>query len=267
MAKPRWVTAIQDLWTLQIYVQRGTAKMGRLLSDGTTDPDLNADLPAPFVWIRLNGSREETRAINIRVADNVPDLEVRVGKPRKGDWEVIEVDAQRAMVTWGAATATLNTVRRIGALIQEVVRGRNLEPGRCYAMSGMIVNVGEFPYTDSAGNRKRWVPFTTNGVDISTSIPTASSDTPPINRLRHVQMALNPDATSPALVALDGTPKYMQQYIQGEGDYLNIDIPGGYIPLDACFLMTGDVTMHAASEIEGSTSSASPWYSVTSSSW
>ncbi len=209
------------------------AHTGKLDSDGTVNPDVTAGLGHPYVWVRIGGSRHEVRAININVNDRTPNLPVRVGFDRiYNEMRVVEVDVPATTHAYGDATATLNTPRRAGEIVDELVQGYNFAPGQVYPPAeDLNMAARRFPYVASDGTEKVWDIGDT--VDLSGDIPGSANE--------HVltRISLNPDPDTPALVSTVGTARDAANLFQPE-DVLSISIPAGHISLAVIRLENGD---------------------------
>ncbi len=211
------------------------ARIGKLDSDGTVNPDVTAGLDHPYVWVRIGGARHEVRAININVNDRTPNLPVRVGYDRiYNEMSVVEVDVPATTHAYGDATATLNTPRRAGEIVDELINGYNFAPGQVYPPNedfNMAVRL--FPYVASDGTERVWDSGET--VDISGDVPGSANE--------HVltRVSLNPDPDNPVLVSTVGTAKSNVIPFQ-RAEALDISIPAGHISLAVLRLENGDTT-------------------------
>jgi hypothetical protein len=212
------------------------ARTGKLNSDGTINSDVREGLDHPYIWVRPGSQRAEVRAININVNDQTPNLQVLVGFHRLwNEMVVMSVDAPAVTHAYGDATATLNTPRRAGGLVDELVKGYNIAPGQVYIETGVVLRVRQFPYVDSAGSEKVWQDASGN-LDISGDVPGSA------NEHALTRISLNPDADSPALVSTVGTAQNNLIPFQ-PSDVLDISIPAGHISLAVVRLENGDTSL------------------------
>lgn len=237
---PNWINRVAKLRASVPYDPEVEADTGTLNSDGSINQDPTDTLAHPYIWVRPLGSRGAVRAVNLMVRDDLADIPVTIAyhRPTK-EWHVLRVSASRASTKLGNATAWANTVRRPGDLVREIVPGRDFKPGRVRgATSGGLVLMAEaFWYVDSAGSPKLWRGETSGTVTVSA--PAASGG---VNTHRWTVIDLNPDATTPALVATNGTAQLVTLPLV-EADIEDIALTSGYVRLAAVKVQTGDTTL------------------------
>jgi hypothetical protein len=226
------------------FFRRGIS--GRWNADGT----LTASDTPGTLWVRLgaidlNDKRPATRVLNSEVPSkvNIPVILWNLD----GEWDVFCLDSRRAKQLYGSALGNYAIPDLAGDLLQFTVPGRNLKPGRAGLWrdeTGKLpVNIGRFDYIDTAGSKKTWIPSDANMLDIFGNRPAAVGGQ---NQQRWVRFALNPDATTPTLVAINGTAQSTLLPLATDG-YNGIAVPTGYVLLDAVILKTGD-TFSAVTE-------------------
>jgi hypothetical protein len=208
-------------------------RTGKLNSDGSVNSDVTEGLTHPYIWVRPSNTRQQVRALNVNVNDRTPNLPVRVGFDRfYNEMVVMSVDAPATIQAYGDATATLNTVRRAGGLVNELVPAYNIAPGQVYIETGLVLRARQFPYIDSTGNEKVWQDATGN-LDLSGDVPGTA------NEHALTRISLNPDADSPTLVSTVGTAQSNLVPFQ-PSDVLDISIPAGHVSLAVVRLQNGD---------------------------
>ncbi len=213
------------------------ALTGALDSNGEVldDPQLNADgvrLAVPYLWVRVGDSRQEVRANGATVYDRLSNVPVSVATNREtGELDILEAHRTRAQLTLGESMPGFAATRPIAGFDTGRVEGRRLTPGRVTFVEGMFIRAERFAYIDANGAEKYW-PGTAQ-LDLTSSIP-ATSDFHGL-----VRISLNPDATTPLLVATAGTTKIGVALFQRE-ETLDIAIPAGHISLAVVRLENGD---------------------------
>src|SRR5690606_19386833 len=109
-----------------------------------------------------------------------------------------------------------------------------------------------FYYRDTGGDRAYWPDNI--GSEVTVTLTTSSGE----HQLAII--ALNPDATTPALTATMSTPVGTSQSLSRE-DAIGVTLTSGYIPLAAVHLYHGDATPRGENEIWD----LRPWFEGTGS--
>lgn len=218
------------------------AETGRLDDNDDIYGDPKVDGNPNRLWARINGNRRAIPVWNngsFIVDDGYAPINVMVRLNQGGEWEICGGDARKADIALGKAAGTKLSARRQGRLVQEEVPGRNLVEGRVglWVRGTLNVNAEPFLYMDSNGDERLWTPIISTNLDLADSVPAQSGG---VDQQQWVRIALNPDATTPALVAFAGTSQSAASTIAPRG-WADIPIPDGYIPLDSVVLQTGDV--------------------------
>lgn len=195
------------------------------------------------IFVRIGATKADDKRPATKVNNAVVDTDVNLPvilKQRGGEWYVADLDVGRGRHTLGARTGNAATPRRAGDLLKETIPGRNLKPGRVrvWIPGTLKVNAEAFLYLDSNSNERLWQPTDANALDIAAQVPAASGG---VSQQCWARLALNPDATTPALAVFSGTPQLITMPLAPDG-YTAIAITDGYIPLDAVILVTDDAS-------------------------
>lgn len=231
----------------QLDMQAGfvTGYTGQINPDGShTTSDKYGTIYVRIGATRADDVRPATRVSNSRV-DTAFGLPVVLWK-LNGKWDVFCLNTPRAVDQLGARVGNAATPRRVGDDVAETVLGRRIKPGRVrvWNTGTLELNAEAFVYLDSAGVLKQWEPDATNSLDIASLVPAAVGG---VDQGCWVWLALNPDATTPVLEALDDTPVSTLLHNDADTRWQAIAIPDGYYPLDAVWLQTGDTTITSES--------------------
>lgn len=214
------------------------ASTGRYNTDGTLNANAAVGLNAGEVWVRREGDRSETRALNTLVRTDITNIPVRVAQDAiTGELTVVGIRDSEAITRFGNYATSLQA-QPLGEVFRTTVNSRNLKPGRVRVwISGTLnVNAEAFWYNDTTRARVLWEPSDTNVLDLSGNVPAAVGG---INQQRWVVIALNPNATTPALVAFNGTAQSIALPLLITG-IESISVTAGYTRLAAVLLQTGD---------------------------
>lgn len=188
-------------------------------------------LDTGYVWVRRGGARNAEQARNpgnIAPLDSVNES-VIVGKSAlDNELEVVAPYFGRAIPQHGANVYNAFRARA-------TIRGRDLEPGRVYLaeVGTLKFRAKPFLFRDTANDRREWL-------DVLTSAVTASNTTA-AGEHQVIVIALNPDATTPALVAVADTPVSTSASLTRE-NAAAVALTSGYIPLAGVHLYYGDTT-------------------------
>lgn len=225
------------------------AETGQINSDGNVIPDARVDGEPNKIWARINGERHSTAVWNLgrypAIDPEDAPQNIRVALNAQGEWEVSGSDSSAANTADGAVAASRLFTRLIGKLLKFVLPARNFYPGRLHPYPGLgALHVGayDFFYKDTAGATKYWADAEDNAhaLDLTSNIPAASGG---FDTWRYVVVCLNPDATTPALVAVNGTEQFTSVEL-AVSDIASIAITDGYYPLAAVKLTTGDTGLN-----------------------
>lgn len=232
---------LRDLRVSTLYREVGRADTGTYTSAGVLASDPAAGLATGYVWTRRNGERHAVRAANVVVRADLTNIPVWVGVNLDDELQVIDLDVTNAIRRFGTASGSLY-MQPAGDLFRTTINGRNLKViGRVHVGSagGLLVVADEGFYKDSVNAMKFWLG--TDTLDLTSNVPAAVSG---VDQERWVLVALNPDASSPALVAVNGTAQSVT-YPGGlqVASIPDIAITDGYYALAAVRLVTGDTTL------------------------
>lgn len=233
---------IDDLRQLRRQTaQRDAMAMFRRGISGRWEPDgtKTASDEAGTLFVRIGAlnaadKRPATKVLNTEV-DSAVDIPVLLWM-LDDEWEVFGVDSRRAKQMYETG---------VTEKVAFTIPGRGLKPGRGYPIvpGSFEVTAADFDYFDSAGTRKHFKAYPDSAaVDLEPLIPDAHAYGG--TQHRYVQLALNPDAATPALVALAGDVALVYDPIS----IVAIDVPMGYYILDAVELRTGDTEIEIAAE-------------------
>lgn len=172
-----------------------------------------------------------------------PNVDVELEWSPNGYWQIYGLDAPRATDALGpAAAAAAEPPVQYDQQPAAQFGGINFKPGRLKVVSGLVVTLeGDFEFTDTASARRTWEGELSGTLDLTSSVPAAVSG---VNQWRYVLITLNPDATTPALVATTGTAKFYTQPLT-TADADAIAAPSGHWPAWIVALKTGDTTLPA----------------------
>lgn len=199
------------------------------------DPTPTANLPDGWIWARQDGEGVPRPVRNINVRADRPDTPIRFELLDDGTYQIKGVDAVAGPEVLGAAASDYNQPDSHAGVKPNLTVGRDFYPGRprIWQAGTLKINLSEpYPYIDSAGNPAVWTPTDANTLDISSNVPASAQQ-------RYVQVALNPDATSPSLVAVNGTAQSLALPLAADA-WKTIAVTAGYIRLDAVLLKSGD---------------------------
>lgn len=231
-----WIKRIALLRASITYDPPREAVTGKLNSNGTVNQNPTDGLDHPYMWVRIGGSREETRVKNLVVRDDWANVPVLVARNRRSkELEVVGLDPIKGPATLGQSSATFNTPRRVGDVVDELLPGRNFKPGRPTA-SGLVVSVSAFPYTDSTGVRKVFPD------DAAVDNRTVTITAPGSGLQRWSQIYVNPDSSTPVVGVEYGT-SFSLALPDTTNDPQDITLDSSYIPLDAVLVKYGDTTL------------------------
>lgn len=217
------------------------ALTGKKRDDGTITlrgSDAYGDrLPTGKIYVRLRGLDSDVReawAVNIGRRANV-DVIVKFDSANR--LTVIRLDDEPVTETLGEQASDFASPAKTGAQL-DLVPSLSLMPGRLYLQTAgtLDFNVMTFPYYDSDGNRKTWEPTETNGVTLTP--PAAVSG---LDQHRYTVITLDPDASAPALVAVNGSSSAYYEPID-RADIDAIALTTGFYPMWAVEVKTGDTT-------------------------
>jgi len=204
---------------------------------------------AGTIFVRMGAVTQDDLRPAVKATNAVVDTDVNIPVFLwyvNGVLDVYSINSQLAKEKFGAAVGNKATPRRAGDLSQEWVTGRNLKPGRVYIRAGaleagmMEVTAGEFDYIDTNGDPKKWRSFPDSAaLDISGSEPGSGEG-------RWVRITFDPDATSPTLVANDGTAMLPELLTPENAN--DIAIPDGHLTLDFYKYLEGDTPYNLADE-------------------
>lgn len=235
-------TLLQRLLSGILYTSVEQADTGQLDSDGMPVNNPASGLNDGELWVRVGDpERAATIAQNGVVNNTITNIPVFVGINRfTKALEVIQLDITRARLRFPGAVSSL-LAQPSGDLSTTTTKGRNFKPGRIRPVgSSVVVEVSEaFQYHDSANALKIW-QVGDGTLDLTSSIPAASGG---VNQRRWTVIALNPDSSSPALAAFDGTAALVTLPDLVLADIPSITLTDGYIPLAAVKLTTGDTSI------------------------
>ena len=129
------------------------ARLGKLNSDGSINPNVSDGLSDGYVWIRLSNERAETRALNISVTNRVAGANVLARLRPDSGWEVMQIDPNTAPQQFGTAAGSANQPDRVQEWDITPVEAYRLTPGRITGSSegGLFVWIEPFIY-----GRQRW---------------------------------------------------------------------------------------------------------------
>lgn len=215
------------------------ASTGKLNSDGTVHPNPAVGLDDGFVWVRRKGERAETRAYAGKVRTDIADIPVLVAQDNiTGELTVVDIRSSEAVLRFGGAAAGSMYAQPAGELFRVTIDGRNIKPGRIrvWIPGTLKVNAEAFWYNDTARARVRWTPTDASVLNLAGNVPAAVGS---VNQQRWVVIALNPNATTPALVAFNGTAVPITQTLL-RSSIASISVTAGYTKLAAVALRTGD---------------------------
>jgi len=204
---------------------------------------------AGTIFVRMGAVTQDDLRPAVKATNAVVDTDVNIPVFLwyvNGVLDIYSINSQLAKEKFGAAVGNKATPRRAGDLSQEWVTGRNLKPGRVYIRAGaleagmMEVTAGEFDYIDTNGDPKKWRSFPDSAaLDISGSEPGSGKG-------RWVRITFDPDATSPTLVANDGTAMLPELLTPENAN--DIAIPDGHLTLDFYKYLEGDTPYNLADE-------------------
>lgn len=204
---------------------------------------------AGTIFVRMGAVTQDDLRPAVKATNAVVDTDVNIPVFLwyvNGVLDIYSINSQLAKEKFGAAVGNKATPRRAGDLSQEWVTGRNLKPGRVYIRAGaleagmMEVTAGEFDYIDTNGDPKKWRSFPDSAaLDISGSEPGSGEG-------RWVRITFDPDATSPTLVANDGTAMLPELLTPENAN--DIAIPDGHLTLDFYKYLEGDTPYNLADE-------------------
>lgn len=215
------------------------ASTGKLNSDGTLIANAATGLDTGYVWVRKEGDRSETRALNTLVRTDITNIPVLVAEDNvTGELTVVRIRDADAITRFGEWSTSLHS-QTAGDAFRTTIAGRNLKPGRVHVwISGTLkVNAEAFWYNDTTTARVLWEPSNANTLNLSSNVPAAVGG---VNQHRWVVIALNPNATTPSLVAFNGTAQSITQQPLLVTQIENISVTAGYTRLAAVHLITGD---------------------------
>lgn len=235
---------LRRLVTGVLYTGIEQADTGQLDANGQPVNNPAADLEPGHIWVRVGDpERSAVVAWNGKINSQITNIPVYVGINRlTRGLEVIDLDLPRASQRFGSAVSSLYA-QPSGDLSTTTTRGRNFKPGRVYVSSGLTVLAYPFFYKDTADAIKYWDGTGT----LTLAAPAASGG---VDTVRWTIVALNPDATTPALVAITGTEQLVTLPILQIEDLAALAITDGYYPLAAAKLTTGDTSVPEANWID-----------------
>lgn len=180
-------------------------------------------------------------AWNMTTAREV-DIPVWVDRNPKGQYRVIGVIEDEAYKQFGDGAPSKNSPTTVA---NDIIYANRIGPGRLklYSASGAIGSTGlvivadDFTYLDTNGALKQWT--TGSGtLDLSGSVPASGLHTLAL-------IALNPDATTPALTVITLTARAIS-WVFTAADYGSFSLTPGYVPLATYELVNGDTTFLAS---------------------
>lgn len=214
---------------------------GKRIDDETVSM---AGAPVGQFWVRSTDDSREERAVWGEISQ--PNVRVIIDLNSDGEYEFKRLDYYAARQAFGPALHALTLPRIASSVVRLLLEGKDFKPGRVrvWTPGTLIVNAAAFWYRDSTGARKKWIPGDTNALTLTA--PAASGG---VDQHRWTVIALNPDATSPALVAFDGT-SYATPMPLIESESGDIAVTAGYYVLGAVQVETGDTTLDESDFIE-----------------
>ncbi len=226
------LTAFRGLKAAQQYTDIRSARTGGRADDGTIDPNPITGLAAGYIWIREGdeGERGQTRALIIRVRDDVADLPIWIGQGRSGELCAIEprIDT-RSLSVYGGTLAGLGVPRQPVAANTQLTDTTNIIEGRVRQsdVSGLTVTVEGFWYNGV------YIPQTV--VDVSANVPGTTAES------CWVLVYYTP--SSGVFTAASGTADGRPASAFQESEIASISVPAGSVPLGAFVTTNGDAAI------------------------
>lgn len=192
-----------------------------------------------LIWVRVNGQKNAPLAVwNMTNAHEV-NVPVRVVKNEDGEYETRGIRPRLAVERFGAGAAALNIPPINAANLKGVIwAAQSLGMGRIRLKTAgtLLVCVDDFTYVDTEGKLQRWTADS-GSLDLTASVPASG-----LHNL--ILVSLNPDATTPALVASSLTARAITYPFTTPDLASFVPIPG-YYPLATVRLVNGDTTFTA----------------------
>lgn len=230
------VSALKGVKSNVEYVGRRSARTGKWNTDGTLNTDPTAGLDAGYIWVREGdeGDRGLTRALIVRVRDDIADLPIWVGEHSiTGELCAIEprIDS-RWLTIYGGALAGLGVPRQPASTNTQLLDSTYITEGRVRAsdVGGLNVAVEGFWYNGV------YTPETV--IDVSANVPGTSGQS------RWVIVYYTPSGAT--FTAASGTADYRPASAFQESEIASISVPNGSIPLGAFIVTNGETEITAA---------------------
>jgi len=207
-------------------------RIGFEQSDGSVQLT-TSDLRANEVWVTFHDDpRQVVAALCLKVKKEI-NMPVIVQTNIDGRWEIVGIDNEPAMQTFGEAAPTLNVPDRIGELVKEIVLDKNIQPGRVRASGNgdMLVWIEPFFVHDF---------YWTGGLFDLTSYRPATANT-------QAWVVVGVNATDGTGYAVTGT-EYSLAFTMNASQMVDNAIAQGVIPLWGWVLFNGQTSITPATQ-------------------
>lgn len=143
---------------------------GILDSDGQINPNPNDGLGVGFTWVRLQGERTAIAVLNVSVTTQRANVPVILEEMETGQFQIIGIDPENALFTYGAFAPALNMPDRIPEQDKSSIPHRRIKDLRLRLSTsgGLILHVESGYYQVLNGDIVWWGGGT---IDLTASLP------------------------------------------------------------------------------------------------
>lgn len=143
---------------------------GRLNPDGTINPNPNIGLDTGYTWTRLRGERGAIAVINVAVTTQRANVPVILEQMDDGQYQIIGIDPEPALFTFGTFAPALNMPDRIPEQDKSSIPHKRIQDLRLRLSStgGLTLTVNKGVYRLASGALEN---FDGGDIDTTASVP------------------------------------------------------------------------------------------------
>lgn len=143
---------------------------GRLDDDGSVNPNPAIGLDTGYVWVRMNNERTAVAVINTRITTQRANIPVIVEENDNGNLEVIGLDSEDAIFTYGSFAPALNmpdkpAEQEKGPVLHKRIKDLRL---RLDSSGGLVLYLDKGIYEKTDTTLENWDGGT---IDLTASLP------------------------------------------------------------------------------------------------